>query len=161
MTKQIPLNKGMFATVDDEDYDRLAIYKWHVASTHGVLYAARAFRLSAIKTEAVLMHREILGLTKGDGKQCDHKDRNGLNNCRANLRICTIADNNRNRTSKNKTGYRGVYYSERHHKYRARIRTKIQSYHLGYFDTSELAARAVDAKTRELYGEFYVPNLPN
>jgi hypothetical protein len=54
------------------------------------------------------MHRDILGLLRDDPRVVDHIDGNPLNNCRANLRICTQAENTMNRRldRRNTSGYK-------------------------------------------------------
>ena len=40
MSKRIPLTQGKFATVDDEDYDRLMQWKWCVFKSKGIIKGA-------------------------------------------------------------------------------------------------------------------------
>lgn len=47
-----------------------------------------------------------------------------------------------------------------HHKFVASIRDKGSYFHLGYFDTSEEAARAYDKKAKELRGPLAKVNFP-
>src|SRR5574343_644506 len=75
--------------VDDEDYDELIKYKWNLIKGRYTFYAE--CRSSGYSN----MHRMIMNLC--DRKLfVDHIDCNGLNNQKLNLRICTIAENNRN-----------------------------------------------------------------
>ena len=99
--KSIPLTRGKFALVDDEDYEYLNQWKWFCA--HG-----RAVRGGGYKKKSVFMHRVILNTP--DGYHTDHIDSNPLNNQKSNLRVCTIAENNRNqgRRKDNRSGYKGV-----------------------------------------------------
>lgn len=62
------------------------------------------------------MHREILGLVKGDGKIVDHRDRNTLNNQKYNLRAVNYSLNNYNTErirKNNKSDFRGVCWCKR------------------------------------------------
>lgn len=107
------------------------------------------------------MHRVIMGLAPGDGRQVDHIDRNGLNNRRSNLRFATPSQNMYNASSPgNSTGFRGVEKVRGASRFNARIRVDGERFHLGSFPTAEDAARAYDAKAAEAHGEFAVLNFP-
>jgi hypothetical protein len=81
----------------------------------------------------------------------DHKDGDGLNNRRDNLRPATHSDNMHNSCSQAGTSkFKGVYYYKQTKKWRAQINTK----HLGFFRSEEAAALAYDAAARENFGEF-------
>ncbi len=87
------------------------------------------------------MHHLILG-KPAKGKQTDHIDGNGLNNCKSNLRHVTPAENSWNTVRKNKTGYKGVRrYKVEVYKYGCKLGSKhIDS----WLDTPEEAAEAYD-----------------
>ena len=87
--KLIPLTQGKFAIVDAEDYDRLSQYKWQAEKHKTTFYAKRKSKYKSIK-----MHREIL--KPSNGMICDHKNHNGLDNRRCNIRLCTHAQNQHN-----------------------------------------------------------------
>jgi len=150
----IPLTKGKFAIVDADDYDWLNRHKWCISKKRYSFYACRQTH-----AEKIFMHRVITNAPKG--MLVDHIDGNGLNNRRSNLRICTIAQNNRNsrpwRRSYSK--YKGVSWCQAAGKWRARIRPNHKQIHLGCFDTQIEAARAYDKKAKELFGEFAYLNF--
>ena len=56
--------------------------------------------------------------------------------------------------------YRGVLWYARKHKWKAALHAGGKSTHLGYYDDEEQAARAYDAKARELYGDTARLNFP-
>jgi hypothetical protein len=150
----IPLTKGKVAIVDAEDYERLSKYKWHAVNTGGKFYAYRCRNKRSIS-----MHRIIMGEPKG--KVVDHIDGNSLNNRRSNLRICTVAENIRNRR---RTGgvsrYKGVCFVKRLNKWQAEITFNGRQIHIGIFKDEISAGRAYDKKAKELFGEFACLNFP-
>lgn len=94
---EIPLTKGYVAIVDDEDA-HLAAHKWfaHVGST-GVIYARRWDGVDERGHQVpVWLHRAVLGVARGSGL-VDHRDGDGLNCRRANLRQASKSENGRNR----------------------------------------------------------------
>jgi hypothetical protein len=155
----IPLTQGKFAIVDAEDYGQLSRHKWQAQSRFGTFYAKRKVRRSTH-----YMHREIL--KPPDGLICDHKDHNGLNNRKGNLRLCTQAQNVRNRrpNKSSSSRYKGVTREKRREKstrkWRAQIRFNGKLRHLGIFRNEIDAAVAYDRRAAELFGEFAWLNFP-
>lgn len=86
--REIKLTQGYVALVNDEDYDRLVQYNWNAQERMYTVYAYRNCRDSG---SSRAMHTDIMG--KRPGFDIDHKDRNGLNNCRSNLRFATKSQN--------------------------------------------------------------------
>ena len=82
----------------------------------------------------------------------DHIDNDKYNNWVENLRWVNKSGNNRNRPSKNKTGFKGVY--ERRDLYIAQIRINKRKKHLGSFSTPELAHEAYMNKYEELMSVY-------
>ncbi len=85
------------------------------------------------------------------GKVTDHKDGDGLNNPRFNLRNCT-AEENRHNTRPSSKRFIGVY--PRRDKWTYKITHKGEYFYGGPFDTDIEAAQARDKKAIELFGEF-------
>jgi hypothetical protein len=159
----IPLNHGKFTIVDPDDYEKLAKYNWfavNYCSHHW--YAIRSIPPEKDRRlQTILMHREIMTLEPN--MVVDHINGNGLDNRRANLRPATKLQNawNRKKIRGNFTSrFKGVSWFKRNSKWRAKITYKGKRIFLGYFDDEEAAARAYDAKARELFGEFAWLNLP-
>lgn len=100
---------------------------------------------------AAKLHRVIMNALPE--QLVDHKNGNGLNNQVWNLRVTTRAGNARGfnglRTN-NSSGYRGVDWNKALQKFRARLGHNNMLLELGYFSDAKEAARARDAKAREL-----------
>jgi len=94
------------------------------------------------------------------GMETDHRNRNGLDNQRCNLRVCSHQQNQRNKVLSNVI-YKGVCLDKRCNKFRARVRIREKQIYLGAFDSSLEAALAYDAAAREHFGEFARLNFPN
>ncbi len=148
--KEIQLANGMFVQVDDSDYELVSQYNWW-AEKHSDVYYARA----NINGHRVYMHRLIL--KPPDNMETDHRNGNGLDNRRCNIRIASSSENkcNRGKRSDNISGYKGVYF---HHRgtspWRAYIKLHGKINVIGYFPSPEEAARAYDRVAKELHGRF-------
>lgn len=150
--KKIALTQGLFALVDDADFEWLNQWKWKVHRNKFGLYAGREEA-----EKLVLMHRLIMNAS--DKFEVDHRNRNGLDNQRVNLRLATRSQNMANRRlfSNNTSGYRGVYAAAG--KYRSTIRVKGKTRHLGYFESARLAAKAYNRAAIKAFGEFATLNV--
>ncbi len=136
--KLIPLNiiqkkskgNGLFAKVDDEDYDFLMQYNWFAHKSKNTHYA----ETNGISNKTIKMHRLIMN--PPPDMLIDHINRDGLDNQKSNLRICNYSQNNLNRIfPKSKSKYRGVYFE------RGKWISKI-TISLGVFKTEQDAANA-------------------
>lgn len=160
--KKIEVSKDVFALVDDEDYDRINELKWSM--TRGY---AKAFKGIDGKTIMIRMHRMIMGLDNKDPRVIDHIDFNRLNNQKSNLRICTVADNNRH--VKKREGciskYIGVCRYKKDNTYRWRVQIQCngvmyRSKRYEYTEKGEIeAAIWYNKKATELFGEFASLNI--
>lgn len=151
MIVNIPLGKGRFAVLDEADYGKVIHMTWNYLGG----YAA-----GRRQNKVYLMHRLIMGITNPE-IDVDHRDNDGLNNRRENLRICTNQQNSYNRppNKNNTTGFKGVSPDSKG-KYQAAIGHKGKMIHLGRFVTPEEAARAYDKAAIDIQGEFAYLNFP-
>jgi len=147
--KEIPTTRGKFVLVDDDDYLVLSRQKW-CSDEYG--YAKR--RKDKYGRES-WMHRLIMNAPAH--LEVDHVDGNRLNNQKYNLRLCTHAQNSRNRRkniSHKSSAFKGVSWNPIGEKWCARITVSGRTIHLGYFVEEEDAAKAYIAAAREYHGEF-------
>lgn len=158
--KEIPLTRSMVAFVDDQDFERISRHKWHPRKGRYTWYAVRSITVRCPKIrQTVHMHREILGLQFKDGIEGDHRDGDGLNNQRANLRVCTEEQNNRNQKARKDwlhSKYKGVSRDHRRPagNWFARICVNRVRHRIGSFKTEEAAALAYNEAAKVHFGEF-------
>lgn len=152
--REIILTKGQVALVDDADFDWLSQWKWYAqANNHGGFYAARR----GPDRRLVYMHR-IINDTPDDAVT-DHRDGNGLNNRRANLRTATQLQNMMNRYAKRdgSSSLKGVWF-DRHmsspRPWRAAIRLNGKLKYLGRYSNEADAASAYEVAAKQHFGEF-------
>jgi hypothetical protein len=160
--KEIFLTRDKFAFVDDDDYEWLNQWKWYCDKRGDLYYAARAIRRENGKWMPLRMHRAVLKLPHGDHRRIDHIDRNGLNNTKSNLRICSHQNNMRNRRkvpSKTST-FKGVFKKCDRKRWYAAIGLNKKTYHIGVFDSEIEAAKAYDVVAQKYFGEFARLNFP-
>ena len=104
---EIKLTQGKVALVDDEDFEYLNQWKWHAHKEYQTYYALRQSYSEFGKRTIQRMHHVVLGKPTS-GLECDHRDGNGLNNQRDNLRIVTKRQNAQNRHHPKSSQYPGV-----------------------------------------------------
>ena len=153
-SRMIPLSRGEFAIVDEDQYESLSKTTWNYNRGYAVnnkIIGAETF-----------MHRVIMNVTDRD-VIVDHKNRYPLDNRRQNLRECTFLQNTYNtRPQENSTSkYKGVCWNTRAGKWIVSISPKNRKLHIGFFTSEILAAQAYDLKAKELFGEFAYLNFPD
>lgn len=145
--KKIPLTQGKVAIVDDGDHSNLSQFKWYAHREKRTWYARTNLKDPDGKSRTIRMHQLLL-----KAPLVDHRDGDGLNNRRGNLRPCTFSQNAMNRRSR-KT-FKGVFLDKRDGRWMAVIRTGGRNIALGRFKTRRAAAEAYDGAARRLFGEF-------
>ena len=139
---RVPLTQGMEAIIDAADAHLVAGYDWSVMHSARTSYARRN-QWTPEKQHTILLHRVILGVPAG--VRVDHRDGDGLNCRRTNLRPATCAQNNVNTRPHcdNRCGLKGVSRADtKSLKFKASIQAGGIRRHLGLFDTPEAAHAA-------------------
>jgi len=155
---KIPLTQGRYAKVDPEDYIWLSQFRWHCKSNLKSIYAVRTVTIAG-KSKRVFMHRLIADTPAH--LVCDHINHDGLDNRRANLRNCTIRQNNVNsRAAETSTSkYKGVSWNRRRSKWVTYIKKDGRQKFLGSFTEESQAAKAYDLVAKKLHGRFAALNF--
>lgn len=157
----IKLTSGKICIIDDEDswvLDKFKLYscKGHVKACMSVETEYGSAKLT------VYLHRLILGLTKKTAFEIDHKNRNGHDNRKENLRFASRNENSYNKKRKG-SKYKGVSVRSNHKtkKFGAFIRYGKNSNNLGYFISAEQAAKLYDINAILQHKEFAYINFEN
>ena len=161
---RVDLTQG-FSTVIDPEYEHeICRFRWKILRASGKLYACRTRKVSGRSYRTILMHREILAAPRG--VLVDHIDGDGLNNTRANLRLCNGRQNLANRVStRGRSRFKGVYWNKDKALWQAQIGCgffddgRQRTIYLGRFEREEDAALAYDRKAIEFHGEFARTNI--
>lgn len=149
--------KDLECVIDATDYTLVKGYRWfpRVPRNPKHMPYAQTFvtRPSGEKT-TIQLHSLLLP----DASEVDHKDGNGLNNRRFNLRPATSSQNKVNQTQRGRSKYRGVRLEGAN--YRATVYWQGKKIIIGSFTNAEEAARARDAAALKYQGEFARLNFP-
>ena len=153
--KKILLTQGKQALVDNDMFDYLNQWKWYAHKDRYTYYAQRYER-----HRTIIMHRVVLKAIKG--QISDHRNCDGLDNQRHNLRLVTRSQNGQNQriNIKGSSKYKGVSWHKRDQIWRARIKLYGKFIHLGNYHNETIAAWAYDQMAKNLFGEFARVNFP-
>ena len=149
---------GGHVVVDAEDIDFLSLLTWYRKRSGRDRREYAAANLPG--GGKISMHRLLMGARPGD--RVDHRDGNGLNNRRSNLRLASSTDNARNqRRRRGRVLYKGVSFrpSSPGRPWVAHLGGHRTGSYLGSYRTAEEAALAYDIAALEKWGEFAHTNL--
>lgn len=149
------LSAGAMVRLDRDDWNSLSRKPWaQVTSRAGHTYAYR--REGGRKNgHTIYMHRVIADAPSG--MVVDHKNRNGLDNRRCNLRVCTISENHANkvmRKSNTSSRFKGVWRDARDGRWAATVAHEFCG---RYIDEIE-AAKAYNKRALDKFGAFALLN---
>lgn len=151
--------------VDDEDYELVSQYKWNLDKipNSNKFYAIHSFNKGkdengTYRFSSFKMHRLIMRFPK---TKIDHKDNDGLNNLRSNLRLATNNQNGYNQTinANSKSGFKGVSYKNTEGRYAVRIRVNGRIIYGGGFQNIVAAAKKYNELAVIHHGEFAKLNI--
>jgi hypothetical protein len=157
-TRWLPLTRGQFALIDAADYPLVCEMAWCLHPMRCTTYAVSG---TGLKGKRVYLHRLLMDAPSE--MQVDHIDGNGLNCRRSNLRIVSCQQNRFNTGKTNSvvtSRFMGVSWDKTRGKWRATAKRDRRHLYIGRYATEEQAARAYDAKARELFCEFARLNFP-
>lgn len=151
--KEIKLIQGKVALVDDVDYEMVNKFKWYLWNNNRISYAVRNIRYKKLR-KTIRMHRFILNVSSD--RYVDHKNFNGLDNRRCNIRIATYLQNqwNRRLDKNNKSGFKGVCFIRNNNKWMSYIKINCKRIYLGSFNSKIEAAKEYDKNAIKYFGEF-------
>lgn len=153
--KTIPLTKGYVAFVDDADFEVVSAFKWAALIGVRKVYAYRTLYIDGQRTTQYL-HRFIMGVTD-PAVEVDHRDHDGLNCQRQNLRESTKVSNQqhaRKRQTSTTSKFKGVSFIQSKGKWRSFIQVDQKQKFLGYHDLEEAAANSYNVAAIGHFGEF-------
>jgi hypothetical protein len=145
---EVPLTRGKTARIDARDAERVLARRWVAQKGGNTWYAMSSDGYGKV----VPLHRFITA--PPPDKEVDHRDGDGLNNVRANLRVCSHAENLRNSRAQEGTTSRFKGVSRQRDKWRAEIEQDGERLYLGQFETEEAAARQYDRAARIFFGGY-------
>lgn len=152
--RYIYTKKGDKIKVDREDYDWLVKYRWRIeVKKSGLKYAC-----ASINGNRIYMHRLIMGVQNISFKtvEVDHRDGNGINNTRKNLRKCTRKENMLNTKSRkgSSSKYKHVIYNKYTGKYDVQFVFNGELMGGGSFRSEEVAGLVANVLMEYYHKEF-------
>ena len=158
LMKTIVLSGSKIALVDDEDYSIINQHQWYAlkceSKTRTNWYVIRHHN-----GKTIYMHREIIAAC--EKLDIDHKNGNGCDNRRENLRAGTTSQNlqNQRKTLGCSSAFKGVCWDKERSLWMAKIKANNRHKFIGRFSDEVSAAKAYDQTARYYFGEFALTNF--
>ena len=151
----LKLSKGYVAIVDDDEPTKPWQHKWSATEHKHAVYAQRVFVNSKGEKEWQTLHRFILGIGRS-GVKVDHRDGDGLNNRRKNLRKATTSQNNANAKLRidNTSGVKGVCWHKNSGLWFVQLSLKGKRVYAKYFHALEDAKEARNKAAKKYHKKF-------
>lgn len=149
---KIPLTQGKFAYCDESDYDLVKDSNWSVLKAPNNRFYA--------SSKGKYMHRILLKLNRRSKLEVDHKDHDGLNNRRNNIRKCSRQQNifNQRLRKNNKSKFKGICWYQDKNKWKAQIQLSRKTIFLGYFKKKSEAIKAYMKIAKKYHKNFIFNN---
>lgn len=164
---RVPLSSrkwpGLYALIDEDDLVVVRGYKWNPNPCESknvtTIYAYGYRHTEDGRVERAHMHRLVLGVND-PSIFVDHINRDGLDNRKANLRLCTRSQNNQNVRHRKgcSSQFKGVHFLTAENVWAAEISANKKRIRLGRFRSEVDAARAYNDAAIEIHGDFAVLN---
>ena len=157
MAKEVPLQNGMIAIIDDEDYERVNQYRW-AARTDENNSVLKIYNSSEIRT-TISLNRFILNLE--NEQKVIHKDGDELNFTKTNLIVVdqAIVSRKRRGNKNSSSKYKGVSLHSQTGKWKAQINANGSVKHLGLFESESKAALTYNEAAIKYFGEYAYQNV--
>jgi hypothetical protein len=162
--RKIPITNrpDLFLLVDDKDFARISKHRWSAMPSGRTVYAkSTSFGSTVLAHQLIARTWSPSYLFPGviPSPHVDHRNGDGLDCRRRNLRVCSVAQNQANsvgQPDRRKSKYKGVAPGNGRMvgKWRASITQGGKQKHLGYFVEEEAAALAYNTAAQKLFGDF-------
>ena len=153
--KQIPLNHGKLAIVDDDDFDHLSRFKWQYSPESG------AVRTINVKGHHFNFSMAYFVLPNEKGCFFMHINKDRFDFRKENLksvRVSVILQRNKKWKGEYSSRFKGVSWSERHKAWAVRLYKDNERKFLGYFKNETAAAEAYNKEAQKHYGDLAYQN---
>lgn len=139
---------GKRVLVDEDDLFLVAQFCWRLTQRYVTTNKVISGKQTTIRLSRLIMNAPV-------GMQVDHRNRNTLDNRKANLWVCTAQQNSWNVPMRrnNRSGFKGVSLVPPTNRWRATLTSLGRRFHLGYFDKAEDANAAYISAVTSLRGE--------
>ncbi len=134
--------------VSNNHKEKILNYKWRYVKGYAVTTNKNG--------KNIFLHRLILNVLDYPKIKVDHENHNTLDNRDENIRLCTIRQNNMNKslTDKNTSGIIGVVWDKARNKWRAQIRINGKMTNLGRYDDFDEAVEVRLNAEKKYFGIF-------